>query len=57
MTMMSLHVHTSMHTCLHAGRLVYGMLRPISLPNVDRSDRSKYLWNQENMPHLSEHII
>ena len=34
--------------CLH---------RPISQPNWNGSERSKYLWNQENRPNLSEHIL
>ena len=31
--------------------------RPISQPNWFESEISKYLWNQENMLDLSEHII
>ena len=30
---------------------------PISQPNLNRSERSKYLWNQEKRPDLSDHIL
>ena len=33
------------------------MYRLISQPNLVKSERSKYLWIQENMPDLSEHKI
>ena len=45
-TMMSEHMHTSMHACYHAYRLFSSVLRPISQPNWVRSERSRYLQNQ-----------
>ena len=57
MTMMSLHVHASLHTCLHLSTLLSGMLRPISQPIAVRLEISRYLENQEIMLDLTEHII
>ena len=48
------HKHGCMLVCI---QLFSGMLRPISQPNWDRSERTRYLRNQEIMPDLSEHII
>ena len=45
-----------MHTSLHACTLCVCVHRPISQPNLVGSERSNYLWNQENMMDLSEHI-
>ena len=45
------------HASLHACMLYACMHRPISQPNQVSSERSKYLWNQDNMSDLSEHII
>ena len=53
MTMISVHLLASMHAC----KVFSGMLMPVSQPNWVGSERSRYIWNQENMPELSEHIF
>ena len=40
--------------CMHPMWCVH---RPISQPNFVGLERSKYLWNQENRPDLSGHIL
>ena len=51
------HIIWPEHAGLHAYTLCAYIHRPISQPNWIESERSKYLWNQENMPDLSEHKI
>ena len=51
------HIIWPENASLHACTLCAYMHRPISQPNWVGSERSKYLWNQENMPDLSEHMI
>ena len=49
---LSEHIILPEHASLHAF-----MNRPISQPNLVKSESSKYMWNQENMADLSQHII
>ena len=45
------------HTSLHACMLFACMIWPISQPNWVGAERWRYLWNQENIPDLSEYIM
>ena len=54
---LSEHIIWPKHTSLCACTLCACMLGPISQPNWVGSERSKYLWNQENTQDLSGHKI
>ena len=45
--------HASLHACMQCACVH----RTLSQPNRVKSERSKYLWKQENIPDLSEHNI
>ena len=51
------HIIWPEHSSLHACTLCACMQGPISQPNWVGSERSKYLWNWDNMPDLSGHKI
>ena len=54
---LSKHILYPEHASLRACTLCYCVHRPISQPNWVVSGRSRYLWNQEIMQDLSEHIL
>ena len=54
---LSEHIIWPKHASLHACMLCACMLGPISQANWVKSERSKYLWNQKNMPDISGHKI
>ena len=54
---LSKHIIWPEHASLRACRLCFCVQGPIHQPNLVGSERSKYLWNQENMPdHLGKKI-